>query len=1847
MALSTKNRILNFITNSLSFRSSRIMAKAVIVNFDGVTDSGERNVTVEPADFTVQERKEILSSLGEIFAETGVRVASGSGELSDAEYPTVHVGSSDTNMLPAFSASGGQDGGNAGFVFTTAGTTVSGAIDLIANEVAGLVGLTGYAAPANFTAAGLGVAAAPADAGVVGNVSASPETGADPVDFPVPEEAEILAPSGADAGKEESAGGAASPSDVFTPADELLASPGGEDEETGGADELPAGERNLSGTDTLSDALADNEKAAGPAGAAAIDLIADGTDGLADLANATEPNFAAADSGGLSLLAAAIDQSQAVFVNSAWTSAGKTPATYDDDFTETTITLIYGTNAFASVSAAVSAKPAATAIYVVDGNFSSPASNANGIPIFVYGGTTTTIYGAGSSTGSNVTVESGTVTNLYGGGSGATTNGDVVITINNGRIANLYGGGSGTTTNGNITITIKNGIIANLYGAIATASTVNGNIGINISGGTVNNFHVTNSDTIYGNIDVAITGGLFTEHVYLAGYGGSNIRKNAGTQTGGNVFILIDGGTFSKDIYCGAAATNGTGQNVIDGDITITIESGVINGTLYLAGSGTNANSSTAEIKGSIITNIKGGNIKNVVCVGGYSGTKIGGNVELNISGGTFSEAVYCGASNINSSSAGIVYGDVKVNITGGYLATLYGSGLGTTNKTSYVAGDVIIDVSGGTVGALFGGGFGGSEVKQDVRITLSGDALVTGQVYLGGNNSKVSGDVYFTIKDNALCRGDVFVGSSSIQSSTYQVDGNVYVTLAGGTITNWLDVVTNVKGSIREVTVTKDSLIGDMLGATKITVQQDAMLSCFYNLHLSGDLLIYAANGLSLDIDGMLSIADGGTITIDATDFEMAANVYAVKLIEATAWSGSQAVTINGYTGERKLDLRIIGGSLYLLDAAAVIYVSDTYTQDPIAPYKDPFTKETVDLLYHVNAFDSVEHGLEADHLQPVLIYITGGTFGDTYTEGVITVMNDGVVTALYGGFDGETTVALGKDIELTVNGGSVGTIFGGGTGTLKRSEGSDLYDQLDVLINGGTVETIYGASAGNTDAWSNVYINGGSVGTVYGGSRNGSVIETFVSFSGGTIGTIYGGCEQGEVIDNVYIYFGGEGGDIHVPGETPGGEGMREAGEGTNSNTNNAYLSGNLYAGSKAGTGVVKGDAFIGLFGGSINGGIYAGHGMSEKSEKELTVQVNITTVNGTITGLDRLIFAVDAWLIVNSSWVNNGTTLLLADNRTPLTVTSAVPYADGDEKITYTNNGAITVNATAYVMTKGEGNENRTMGQLIHADKFVNGSNGTYLFDDGRDYYDVGLVRYRLAVAETGLFIITQGVNAYINSGWRTDKPTPEVYTGGDGVGYYSVNAFKSIGEATSDSYFTTIYVEGGSDYTGGEFRGVTAIIQPGTEVDNPTRFTGNVYGGMGAGSSAWAETTDLTIKGGEFSKKHAVGGNQINGASAQVFTTNLKITGGTNFGSIIGGHQILAGGADITTTSTLQANFEKGTASMVIGGNHVNADSSVPLTFTGSAATVITGGTISNFVMGADYILAGSMSRNGAVSLTISGGTFSNYVGGGLMFRGANSEQADISGNVQLTITGGTFGKNIYAGNLADNATVSVNTKITGNTCLTLNATDKVITINANVYAGSYGAGTVEGNANVIVSGLGDNLKFSGMLSGASQSATYLGDRGVDANFTYYVSGTKTLTFNAFTGDFNAGAVCFQTIMVTGDSAVNLTSAKTHLSAASVWSFEFGSSVNWEAGVNDFTGDTLNFNFDSQDWKDDLESWTAVSGSNATFCQGWDSAEAVNLGGVMANWNADIAGWATSEYKLTFAEENKSLIISKIA
>ncbi|MCQ2380313.1 MAG: hypothetical protein MJ025_05265 [Victivallaceae bacterium] len=381
------------------------------------------------------------------------------------------------------------------------------------------------------------------------------------------------------------------------------------------------------------------------------------------------------------------------------------------------------------------------------------------------------------------------------------------------------------------------------------------------------------------------------------------------------------------------------------------------------------------------------------------------------------------------------------------------------------------------------------------------------------------------------------------------------------------------------------------------------------------------------------------------------------------------------------------------------------------------------------------------------------------------------------------------------------------------------------------------------------------------------------------------------------------------------------------------------------------------------------------------------------------------------------------------------------------------------------------------------------------------------------------------------------------------------------------------------------------------------------------------------------------------AASDYTGWVYIEGGSIYRAFGGGH--ITGPAtigdamlDVNAGAIVGKESSSGlvVGGQLVGGSLVDAGDGKDVK-TGKTVLTIGDATVSSLVIAGNAVSSGNVRSSQDNLSIISGGVFNGVVvlGNAVGGQGTNV----VSGNVSAWIGGGDFNARIFGGNVAikqeyyvesDNST---NIDIEGDIAIGFNS-DNTIDIGENsVIAGSFQKGRVNGNTQVTFSGLGDNLNFTGNVSGDSQMA------GADQSF---VTGERTLAFVDFSGDFSAGIYYFDNCLLS-NSSVAMDNGGLDLSGISSWSFN-GSQLAWSNSVtNNFSGDKLTVMLDSIEDEDVM----FLSAQDEGSILGWNEMENVSVtigeNEHAMTWSADSGCYLNEDKDLAITMSNNALYVGK--
>lgn len=428
-------------------------------------------------------------------------------------------------------------------------------------------------------------------------------------------------------------------------------------------------------------------------------------------------------------------------------------------------------------------------------------------------------------------------------------------------------------------------------------------------------------------------------------------------------------------------------------------------------------------------------------------------------------------------------------------------------------------------------------------------------------------------------------------------------------------------------------------------------------------------------------------------------------------------------------------------------------------------------------------------------LISINGGTITNVYgggkgpnnipvTYGSISVtLNDGIVNNIFGGTNIRGAVNSSNNPIVTINGGTVDDVFGGSNGQNASAE------ITKVIVNAGRInDAVYGGGRqAITSGTSNVTINGGTFATL---DENGYAIS-------GTTANVYGGGERaGVATTNVNIKDGANIYDVF------GGSNIDGVVTTSNVNADDGNIMCNAYGGGNI-AGVTTSN--LNLFGSTFNYSLHEGEDI-------------YTTSCGNAYGGGK------SASVTNSNVKLRGSTLLNVyggSNQDGVVSRSNIAASYGTAKTIFGGNNAGGSTVDSYI----DYNEN---SGILNVDNVFGGSNG------------------RGAISQNSTYV--QVVNGTVNE---------DVYGGGNEakvLGSTIVNVYggtlRSAYGGGNSSFIGDAKENGGTfveDYTGAE--GSTRVNVVGGEINRNVYGSGNssfVYGNtyVNLGDEAIADIKKIT-------------------------------------------------------------------------------------------------------------------------------------------------------------------------------------------------------------------------------------------------------------------------------------------------------------------------------------------------------------------------------------------------------------------
>lgn len=1223
---------------------------------------------------------------------------------------------------------------------------------------------------------------------------------------------------------------------------------------------------------------------------------------------------------------------------------------------------------------------------------------------------------------------------------------------------NVYGGGNGDPTNN----TQEPGMVTgNPKVIIGDLTTGNENYVAAISG---NVYGGGNAAKVVGNTTVLMQKANSTVGHDI--YGGGNLAN-----VSGSVEVEVTGGTVTQDVYGGGALAD---VNVTDGAHTI--------GT-----------TTTVTLTDGTVRNIYGGGLGSRE-TGNVVEAKVFGPVQVTVDGGTVYDVFGCNNQN------GAPQGTVQVNINNNVSHNVYGGGnlaAYSNSGNSYP----IVNINNGTVANVFGGGLGSTAVvTANPQVTIgdntdSHNAIVSGNVYGGGDAAAVTGNTTVTYNDNGSTSqvSNVFGGGNQAG-----VSGTATVTMTLGHVTTGLYGGCNTSGNVGgDITV---NVTGGTIGANGEPAYfhgggygNGTSTSGDVDVTINGATVVIWGDVYGGSAKGNVNAAgketnvtlNSGTIHGDLYGGGLGDGTYAALV------NGAVQVTVNGGT---------VTGSIYgcnnVNGAPQSTVKVDIYDTD------HPGSGFAIGHVFGGgNAADfGGKPQVTIHNCDNSIEYVYGGGNAATVTGTEVLVYGGNSIGNVFGGCYGADVTTGGTDVKI--RGGKIGKVFGGNnhhgsiTGNIKvdidkqiePGDGHTLCDMIIGEVYGGGNEAPSQAGAitigctGDIVPGANGHIahpeNIGTtlegIGKVYGGANKASITSGDISLNikSGIVGTVFGGNNiSGEIANAIQV-------KINKTGDACG------------------WYVGDVYGGGDqawyGGTPVVR------IQNGTVYGNVYGGGNnitIDNKGVAASDVEMTGGTVLGGVYGGCNLKGYVVGNSVVNILGGTIGSQDLLDLNKT------ADVFGGGLGEQTRVN-GNVTV-----TISRATG-ENPPAAPTIYGDVYGGSALGNVNTQNGGNtttvnIYDGTLITKRTSTTENGqtIYYYTGGNVFGGGLGRKADPANNITAIPAKVYGAVTVN----IGAGTPGPQ------EDGTHFTGNATIGGNIYGANNTNGSPQDDITVNVY--RTAHTDGTGGTVDNTVNGTAFAIANVFGGgNEANYApqnGAQNTTKKSKV-------NIYGCYNTINrvfGGGNAASTPSVWTEIQGGRFYQVFGGGNGERGASYGADINGRLDLFIHGGNVGQFY--------GASNQNGNISpgpinvvvdsngpcgsnLTIDeffcGGNFadintnlettidcSNGMQVNNLYGGCN--QANISGHVILNLYGGTY-INVYGGSKGDTITLGpnhINKRADIGEYVTLNLYGGTIT---NVYGGSNVNGNIKGAITVnVIDNEGDCPLYITNIYGGSNMTSY--------------------------------------------------------------------------------------------------------------------------------------------------------------
>ena len=822
---------------------------------------------------------------------------------------------------------------------------------------------------------------------------------------------------------------------------------------------------------------------------------------------------------------------------------------------------------------------------------------------------------------------------LYGGSSlgkvntndGNTSTNTTVNVFNGTLYGDVYGGGMGQVgqasygqVNGVVTVNIgtaenarvetpSSGIILNTYSD--GSKTYGGSIyGCNNAGGSpqdnvfihiYSTYHPSGTefsqsgysiDQVFGGgneADYTATGKKIT--LYIHGCY-NTIRRIFG---GGNaadvkdIDITIDGGRHDKFWFGGNGERGADYAADVNGNVTV-VYGGIINTITRVSNANGTITGTVSDQPGTAC-----GNVVVDEYFGGSTTSDIVGNVENIIECGNATyRSIYAGSDRAD------ITGNVSLTIRGGHATNVFGGSKGSLNTAANIKddgthskGNVTLILQGGTFDNVYGGCDTKGNIDGKITVVLddvnnSSCPLVVHNIYGGGYNASYTPTHNYSASPEVkILRGTVSKKATTVESVTTYSGGNVFgggYGIGATVKANPVVIIGKTNSPIDSVATVEGNVYG---GGDMAAVNGNTTV----NILKAGTTVDNVfGGGNRADVTGNVDVVIGNS-TNGPT---ISGDVYGGGALAHTGTSGN---TSSNYHNKVTLESGTVIGNIYGGG------LGDNSTEAKVyGPVQVIVNGGTADSVFGCNNVKGAPqstvnvdiYGTAANIRNALKAVFGGGNQADASVSPVVTIRNNNCSTKNIGVVYGGGNAAQVAATSVTVYGGSIDTVFGGGNGKVKEAP-------------------VAGAST--------VKIHGGSIGQVFGGNNvNGNIEDTIsvtIEHKGEgnnpactmEVGNVYGG-------GNLAVYApsaeSAKGKDKFSPKVT----------------IKSGTIEGTVYGGGKGigsslTAGLVKSNTLVDMQGGTVKHSIYGGGELASVGDIDFSVSTIAAVAN---TGLTKVLIS-----------------------------------------------------------------------------------------------------------------------------------------------------------------------------------------------------------------------------------------------------------------------------------------------------------------------------------------------------------------------------------------------------------------------------------------------------------------------------------------------------------------------------------------------------------------------------------------------------------------------------------------------